>query len=104
MTFFDWLTSLWRTVVPTIAGWVALWLAKIYVDIDVDHFEAFLATAFVAVYYGLFRYLEMHLDKRWGWLLGFARPPQYPNPPAPSPAPNTPTPPAPGPGKPKPLG
>lgn len=85
MTLFDWFVSLWRTVVPTIVGFVATTLASIYIDVDEKNLTNALVVGFIAVYYGIFRFLEVHADKRWGWFLGFARPPQYPQPAPPTP-------------------
>lgn len=80
MSVYDWAAGLWRTVVPVIAGTLVTWLAHIYVTIDTTKMSAFLITAFTALYYGLFRWLELRASKQWGWLLGLARPAHYERP------------------------
>lgn len=79
MTPYDLLASLWRTVVPLIVGTVAAWLAHAGIGVDSAAATAWLTAAFSAAYYTLFRLLEAHLSARWGWLLGLARPPHYPD-------------------------
>lgn len=85
MTVYDYLCSLWRTVVPALVGLVATALAHVYVDIDEQGLTMFLVTAFTTVYYGLFRLLEARVSPQFGWLLGLARPPAYTPPPHPGP-------------------
>jgi hypothetical protein len=77
MTIYDWLVSLWRTVVPYIVGYVAVALARIGITIDDATLTASLVLAFGSLYYALFRFLEQRAGRGWGWLLGLARPPQY---------------------------
>lgn len=79
MTLYDTLASLWRTVVPMIVGTVVAWLAHAGLHIDSATATAWLGMAFSAAYYALFRVLEAHVSPRWGWLLGLARPPKYPD-------------------------
>lgn len=78
MTLYDTLASLWRTVVPMIVGALIATLAHVGLHVDSGAATAWLGGAFSAVYYALFRVLEAHVSARWGWLLGLARPPQYP--------------------------
>lgn len=78
MTVYDWLASLWRTVVPYIVGFLAVQLARLGIDLDDASVTAALATGFGTVYYALFRRLEQVAGSGWGWLLGLARPPEYP--------------------------
>jgi hypothetical protein len=82
MTVYDTLASLWRTVVPLLVGTVAAWLAHAGIGVDSAAAVAWLTAAFSSAYYALFRVLEAHVSARFGWLLGLARPPQYPNTPA----------------------
>ena len=79
MTFFDTLASLWRTVVPIIVGTLAAWLAHAGIGVDSAAATAWLTAAFSSAYYALFRLLEAHVSVRFGWLLGLARPPAYPD-------------------------
>lgn len=79
MTVYDTLASLWRTVVPLIVGTLVAALAHAGIGVDSAAAVAWLTGAFSAAYYALFRVLEAHVSARFGWLLGLARPPQYPN-------------------------
>lgn len=79
MTVYDTLASLWRTVVPLIVGTLVAALAHAGIGIDSAAATAWLTGAFAAGYYALFRLLEAHVSPRFGWLLGLARPPQYPS-------------------------
>ncbi|MFE5853247.1 hypothetical protein ACFQ61_08500 [Streptomyces sp. NPDC056500] len=79
MTVYDWLVSLWRTVVPTLAGLVASALTRLFIDIDEEALAGALMAGFVTAYYGLFRWLEVRVNPRFGIFLGLARPPTYPN-------------------------
>ena len=80
MTVYDVLVSLWRTAVPVIVGWVAALLARIYIDVDELALSQALVALFALVYYGVFRVLEVKVSPAFGWLLGLARPPAYPQP------------------------
>lgn len=79
MTLYDTLAGLWRTAVPLIVGTLAGWLAHAGIGIDSAELTAWLSSAFAAAYYALFHALEVHVSPRWGWLLGLARPPRYPD-------------------------
>lgn len=76
---YDYLASLWRTVVPIIAGALLAMAARAGWHIDSSVAASWLTAAFGAVYYAAFRLAEAHLGKGWGWLLGLARPPKYPD-------------------------
>lgn len=82
MSLYDTLASLWRTVVPIIVGTLVAWLAHAGIGVDSASATAWLTAAFSSAYYAAFRLLEAHVSAKWGWLLGLARPPQYPNAPA----------------------
>lgn len=82
MTVYDTLASLWRTLVPLLVGTAAAWLAHAGIGVDSAAATAWLGAAFSSGYYALFRLLEAHASARFGWLLGLARPPQYPSAPA----------------------
>lgn len=77
MTLFEYLASLWRTLVPVIAGTLVTLGAKAGFDIDSEAVSLWLVGAFSTAYYALFRVLEGKVSKQWGWLLGVAAPPQY---------------------------
>lgn len=77
MTVYDYLASLWRTVVPLIVGTLVTWLAHAGLNVDSAMATAWLTAAFSSGYYALFRLLEAHVSPMWGWLLGLARPPHY---------------------------
>lgn len=79
MTLYDTLASLWRTVVPLIAGTLVAALSHAGIGVDSAVAVAWLTGAFSAAYYALFRVLEAHVSAKWGWLLGLARPPHYPD-------------------------
>ncbi|WP_411087742.1 hypothetical protein [Streptomyces sp. 061-3] len=80
MTVYDWVVSLWRTVVPTIVGFAATALAHIYIAVDQQALATALMAGFITVYYGLFRFLEARVSRKFGWFLGLAKPPVYPIP------------------------
>lgn len=77
MTLYEWLTSLWRTAVPAIVGFVAVQLAGLGIDIDAAALASALTAAAATLYYAVVRLAEQHLGPGWGWLLGLARPPHY---------------------------
>jgi multisubunit Na+/H+ antiporter MnhB subunit len=72
-------TSLVRTVVPLIAGFLITQLVRLGVTVD----QATVATVVEAIvtgaYYFVFRLAEQHLGTGFGWFLGAAKPPQYPS-------------------------
>lgn len=80
MTVYDVLVSLWRTAVPVIVGWVVALLARVYIDVDEQTLAQALVGAFTVLYYGLFRLLEAKVSPAFGWFLGLAKPPTYPQP------------------------
>ena len=79
MTLYDTLASLWRTTVPIIVGTLVTVLAHAGIGVDSAALSLWLGGAFSAAYYTLFRLLEAHVSPAWGWLLGLARPPHYPD-------------------------
>lgn len=79
MTPYDFLVSLWRTLVLLLVGVLAAWLARIGIGVDSAAATVWLGQAGAAAYYALFRFLEARVSPRWGWLLGLARPPRYPD-------------------------
>jgi hypothetical protein len=75
---YTYLVSLVRTVAPIAAGWLITQALRLGVHLDDATAVSALTGAFAAVYYGLFRWAEQRASARFGWLLGVARPPQYP--------------------------
>lgn len=69
--------SVIRTAVPFLVG--LLLSIPVVAKLGVDADTATRAVEFVVVtaYYALFRFLESHIDERFGWLLGLAKPPTY---------------------------
>lgn len=80
MTVYDWLASLWRTLVPYVVGFAGVQLARLGIDLDDASLTAALVGGFGTVYYALFRLAEQHLSPSFGWFLGLGRPPVYPKP------------------------
>ncbi|MFF8485145.1 hypothetical protein [Streptomyces antibioticus] len=79
--------SFMRTAVPLVAGWLLTLAVQAGVTIDSATVTGAVNVALVLVYYGVFRLLEV-LGTRLrgtavqtvaGFLLGWARPPQYPD-------------------------
>ncbi|MER5642039.1 hypothetical protein ABT095_34520 [Kitasatospora sp. NPDC002227] len=70
--------SLIRTGIPALVGWLVVLAARIGLDLDPAALAGVLAPLAGFVYYSVFRFAEVHLSPGWGWLLGYARPPQYP--------------------------
>ncbi|MFE2106629.1 hypothetical protein ACFXAF_12290 [Kitasatospora sp. NPDC059463] len=73
---YEFLVSLWRTVVPTLVGLAAGQAARLGFDLDDAQVTAWLTVGFTTVYYAAFRALE-RVRPGWGWFLGIARPPSY---------------------------
>jgi hypothetical protein len=72
-------TSLVRTVVPLIAGFLITQLVRLGVTLDEATVTTFVEAVVTAAYYALFRFAETRLGAGFGWFLGMARPPQYPS-------------------------
>ena len=70
--------SLVRTVVPIVAGWVVTQALRLGVHLDQASVASAVTAGLGALWYAGFRLLEHHVHPAWGWLLGWARPPQYP--------------------------
>ena len=73
--------SLIRTFVPVLVGQIITWLATQGVLDATGEISALLITAFTlvftTVYYVLARYLETFVSTKFGWLLGYAKAPEY---------------------------
>lgn len=82
--------SVVRTLVPVIVGCVITFGVWAGLDLEGEAVVIAVTSAVTAVYYTLFRLLEgwagkienPRLRRIAGWLLGLARPPQYPEEPA----------------------
>ncbi|MEU8919525.1 hypothetical protein AB0D10_01140 [Kitasatospora sp. NPDC048545] len=70
--------SLLRTGVPALVGWLVALAARYGLDLDPAALAGVVAPLASFAYYAVFRVAEVYLSPRWGWLLGYARPPQYP--------------------------
>lgn len=79
--------SLVRTVVPLVVGCVLSFGAWIGTDMDGEAVAIVVTSTVTATYYTVFRALEgwaekishPRLRRAAGWLLGLARPPEYPD-------------------------
>jgi len=71
------LLSLWRTFIPYLVGFIVSQAARVGLHIDEASLESFLVLSFGTLYYGVGRFMEQRLGKRWGWLLGYAKQPLY---------------------------
>ena len=71
-----------RTVVPTVVGAFFAWLL-VNTGIDLgpftEQFSEVLVVFLTGVWYLLFRWLERNYSSLWGWLLGLASQPIYPD-------------------------
>jgi hypothetical protein len=78
--------SFMRTAVPAVAGWLLMLVARAGVEFDSATVTGAVTVALAAVYYLVFRLLEVLgerargtvLQNIAGVLLGWARPPAYP--------------------------
>lgn len=69
--------SLLRTGVPAAVGWLVAVALRHGLDLDPTAVTGVLTPIVIFVYYGVFRFAEERLSPRFGWLLGYARPPKY---------------------------
>ncbi|GAA1161836.1 hypothetical protein F4556_005066 [Kitasatospora gansuensis] len=70
--------SLVRTGVPALVGWLVVTAARYGLDLDPTALAGVLLPVVSFAYYALFRLAEHFVSPRWGWLLGYAKPPAYP--------------------------
>lgn len=92
----DFYISLIRSIVPAAVTAVAGYLAQWGINVDntgIGGLEASLFALGYALYYGLVRLVEIHVNPKLGWLLGHPAKPNYDAPanltdmgPAPDPA------------------
>lgn len=71
--------SLLRTGVPAAVGWLVAVAFRHGLDLDASAVTGVLTPVVTFSYYGVFRFAEEYLSPRFGWLLGYARPPKYEN-------------------------
>ncbi|MFM9596233.1 hypothetical protein ACKI1J_40720 [Streptomyces scabiei] len=69
-------TSLMRTGVPAVAGWLVAVALRHGLHLDETAVTGVLTPVAIFAYYAVFRFAEEHLSPRFGWLLGYARPPK----------------------------
>lgn len=73
--------SLIRTFVPLLVGQIITWLAAQGILDATGEISALLITeltlVFTTAYYALARYLETFVSAKFGWLLGYAKAPEY---------------------------
>ncbi|WP_406515587.1 hypothetical protein OH809_24985 [Streptomyces sp. NBC_00873] len=77
---YNYLLSLVRTLAPILAGWLITQALRLGVHLDGTVLVSLETSAFAGAYYLVFRWAELHLSPRFGWLLGYAQPPQYKDP------------------------
>lgn len=77
---YDYLLSLVRTFAPIVAGWLIAQAVRTGVHLDGTVLVSLLTSGFAAAYYLVFRWAELHLHRRFGWLLGWTAPPKYQDP------------------------
>ncbi|MET7480486.1 hypothetical protein ABZT17_39975 [Streptomyces sp. NPDC005648] len=73
-------TSLVRTGVPAAGGWLVAVALRHGLALDAAAVTGVLTPVATFAYYGVFRLAEEHLSPRYGWLLGYSRPPKYETP------------------------
>lgn len=71
--------SLLRTGIPALVGWLFALSTRYGLELDSTALTGVLTPVCIFVYYAVFRLAEKYLSPRFGWLLGFARPPEYPS-------------------------
>lgn len=72
------LTSIIRTVVPLVLAPLLTWAAKAGLDVDSTAIATLIGTVLTVIYYAVVRSLETIVKPAWGWLLGVAKVPAYP--------------------------
>ncbi|MDX2849277.1 hypothetical protein PV342_12560 [Streptomyces sp. PA03-3a] len=69
--------SLIRTGVPALVAWLVALAARYGLDLDAQAVSGVLTPLAAFCYYAVFRLAEQYVSPKFGWLLGYARPPQY---------------------------
>ncbi|WP_330306253.1 MULTISPECIES: hypothetical protein [unclassified Streptomyces] len=70
--------SLIRTGIPALVGWLVALAASHGLGLDGEALSGVLTPLAAFCYYAVFRLAEHYVSPKFGWLLGYARPPQYP--------------------------
>lgn len=73
----DIFASVIRTGVPFLVGVLLSLPVASGLNIDADVATGAVTFLVTTAYYLVFRFAETHLDSRWGWFLGLAKPPAY---------------------------
>jgi hypothetical protein len=73
------LPSILRTLVPLIVGYFAAWPAAKWLGLTDEQVTSLITAVITAAYYLLVRALEQ-VAPQFGWLLGWAAPPEYEHP------------------------
>jgi hypothetical protein len=74
---FNLFVSFLRTGIPSLVGWLVSLAAAHGLDLDEGVLAGGVTPIATVTYYGMFRLAEQHLSPKFGWLLGYARPPAY---------------------------
>jgi Zn-dependent protease with chaperone function len=69
--------SLIRTGIPALVGWLVALASRHGLGLDGQALNEVLVPVAAFCYYAAFRLAEEYVSPRFGWLLGYARPPQY---------------------------
>lgn len=77
---YNYLLSVVRTFGPVVAGWLITQALRLGVHLDGPELVSLMTAGFAMAYYTVFRLAELHLSRRFGWMLGWAAPPDYQNP------------------------
>lgn len=73
------LPSILRTLTPILVGYFAAWPVAKALGLTDDQITSLITAVVTAAYYLLVRLLEQFAPQ-FGWLLGYASPPQYERP------------------------
>lgn len=73
----DIFASVVRTAVPFLVGWLLAVPVIAQLGVDAEQVTNLVQFVVTTAYYVVFRWLETHVDVRFGWLLGLAKPPAY---------------------------
>jgi hypothetical protein len=69
--------SLLRAGMPAAVGWLIAVALRHGIDLDETAVTGVLTPIATFSYYAVFRLAEERLSPRFGWLLGYAKPPKY---------------------------
>ena len=75
----DQITANIRTACIAVVGALATWLLRVLgVQIDTTAAVALVTPVVTATVYAAVHWLELHVDRRFGWIFGVPKAPQYP--------------------------